>query len=83
VPGYYYTMEIKEQILSILRENYEPVEKLEEADLRVTATSLFKRLEAVLPDLQTPSLVSECLVELGYKIADEGELEFVWILRQK
>lgn len=76
-------MDTKQQIIKILQTHYEPCSTLNDADITVSATSLFNRLKEVLPELETPALVASCLIELGYVIADEGELEFVWLLRQK
>lgn len=80
---FYRYMDAKQKIINLLQANYEPCSSIEDADITVTATSLFNKLQAVLPDLETPNLVAACLDELGYTIADQGELDFVWMLKQK
>lgn len=76
-------MDAKQQITRILTTHYEPCSHLKEADFTITAISLFMKLREVIPDLESPSLVASCLHELGFIIADEGELEFVWLLKNK
>lgn len=76
-------MDAKQAIITLLETYYEPCSRLDEADFSVTAVSLFMKLREVIPDLESPSLVASCLHELGYVIADEGELEFVWLLKNK
>jgi hypothetical protein len=86
--GYYFKhpkvkMEIKAKVKEVLEHHYAPVKTKKEASITVTTTTLFTRFKEVYPDLQNPQLVADVLDELGYIVADEGELDFVWLMVER
>ena len=69
---------------SLLEDHYSPCEHLREATCKFSTANLISKLQPMVPGFK---LSAEALIpildDLGFGLADNGAVEFVWLLRER
>lgn len=72
-----------QKVCALITRFYEPVDELSKADATITSVALAHKLGVVYPGTVSPEIVTYTLEQMGCTIADEGDFEFVWLLKKK
>lgn len=74
---------IKAEISRIISENYEPANDYQEADTLKSTEDIYQHLAEHIPSEFDKGLVFIVMRELNFKEEDEGDMHFVWLIKEK
>jgi hypothetical protein len=75
-------MNIEERIEQLLAQQYEPALSLEDATEATSTVRLTESIQRLYHDA-TMELVQKVMHRLEYKVWDRGNLDFVWLMRER